>query len=69
MEDNKVLDGIIEKVPQVKEVVEKVENVTGKKIENIASEVGEKITEAMKEQGQGDPKEVLGNIAGKLFNK
>ena len=69
MEDNKVLDGIIEKVPQVKEVVEKVENVTGKKIENIASEVGEKITEAMKEQGQGDPKEVLGNIAGKIFNK
>lgn len=67
MEENKIVDGILEKVPQVKEAVEKVENATGKKIEDIAQEVGGKISEAMKENGQEDSKEVLGNIAGKLL--
>ena len=69
MEENKVVDELLSKVPQVKEVVEKVENATGKKIEDIAQEVGGKISEAMKENGQEDPKEVLGNIAGKLFGQ
>lgn len=69
MEENKIVDGILEKVPQVKDAVEKVENATGKKIEDIASEVGGKISEAMKENGQENPKEVLGNIAGKLFGQ
>ena len=59
----------MEKVPKAKEAVEKVEEVTGKKIEDIASEVGEKITDAIKENGQDDPKEVIGNIAGKIFGK
>ena len=69
MGDNKIIDGIVEKVPQVKEAVEKVENVTCKKIEEIASDIGEKVTEAIKAEGQDDPKEVIGNIANKLFNK
>lgn len=69
MADNKVVDEILEKVPKAKEVVQKVEEATGKKIEDIASEVGEKITDAMKENGQDDPKEVIGNIAGKIFGK
>ena len=50
MEENKVVDEILDKVPQVKEAVEKVENATGKKIEDIAGEIGEKITEAVKEK-------------------
>lgn len=69
MSENKVVDEILEKVPKAKEAVEKVEEVTGKKIEDIASEVGEKITDAIKENGQDDPKEVFGNIAGKIFGK
>lgn len=69
MENNMLVDGLLEKVPQVKEAVEKVENATGKKIEDIAQEVGGKITDAIKENGQEDPKEVLGNIAGKIFGK
>jgi uncharacterized protein YoxC len=69
MADNKVVDEILEKVPKAKEVAQKVEEATGKKIEDIASEVGEKITDAMKENGQDDPKEVIGNIAGKIFGK
>ena len=32
MGENIILDGIINKVPQVKETVEKVEQATGKKI-------------------------------------
>ena len=69
MENNMLVDGLLEKVPQVKGAVEKVENATGKKIEDIAQEVGGKITDAIKENGQEDPKEVLGNIAGKIFGK
>lgn len=69
MGDNKIIDGIIDKVPQAKEAVKKVEEATGKKIEDIAGEVGNKITDAIKEQGGDDPKEVLGNIAGKIFPK
>ena len=59
----------MDKVPKAKEAVEKDEEATGKKIEDIANEVGEKITEAVKEQTGDDPKEVLGNIANKLMGK
>ncbi|MCR5146548.1 MAG: hypothetical protein K6B70_04305 [Clostridia bacterium] len=69
MENNMLVDGLLEKVPQVKDAVEKIENATGKKVEDIAQEVGGKITDAIKENGQEDPKEVLGNIAGKIFGK
>lgn len=69
MGDNVFIDGIMNKVPKVKEAAEKVEQATGKKVEDIASEIGEKVTEAIKEQGQDSPKEVLENIAGKIFNK
>ena len=69
MGDNKVIDGIVEKIPQVKEAVEKVEQATGKKIGDIANEVGGKINEAIKEQGEDPPKEVFGNIANKLLGK
>ena len=69
MGDNKIIDEIMDKVPKAKEAVEKVEEATGKKIEDIANEVGEKITEAVKEQTGDDPKEVLGNIANKRMGK
>ena len=69
MGDNVFIDGIMNKVPKVKEAAEKVEQATGKKVEDIASEIGEKVTEAIKEQGQDSPKEVLENIAGQFFNK
>lgn len=69
MGDNKVIDGIVEKIPQVKEAVEKVEKATGKKIEDIANDVGEKINEAIKEKGEDTPKEVIGNIANKILGK
>ena len=72
MEENNVVDEILEKVPQVKEAVEKVEEATGKKIEDIAGEIGEKITEVVKEKNNGeevDPKGVVGDIANKLFGK
>lgn len=72
MDQNKLVDDILDKVPKVKEAVEKVENATGKKIENIAGEIGEKISEAVKENNNGenvDPKVVVGDIANKLFGK
>ncbi len=69
MGDNKIIDEIMDKVPKAKEAVEKVEEATGKKIEDIANEVGGKITEAVKEKAGDDPKEVLGNIANKLMGK
>ena len=69
MEDNKVLDELLDKVPQVKEAVEKVENATGKKIEDIASEVGKKITDAVKYTDEEDAKGAIGEIANKLFGK
>lgn len=72
MDQNKLVDDILDKVPKVKEAVEKVENATGKKIENIAGEIGEKISEAVKENNNGenvDPKDVVGDIANKLFGK
>ena len=40
MGDNKIIDEIVEKVPQMKEAVEKVENATGKKIDDILSQLG-----------------------------
>lgn len=69
MGDNKIIDEIMDKVPKAKETVENVEEATGKKIEDIANEVGGKITEAVKEKAGDDPKEVLGNIANKLMGK
>ena len=69
MGENIILDGIINKVPQVKETVEKIKEATGKKIENVACEVGGKITDAIKEQGGEDPKEVFENLKDKLFMK
>lgn len=68
MEENNVIDGIMEKVPQVKEAVEKVEKATGKKVEEIAKEIGDKVTESIKESGK-DPKESIQNIASKIFPK
>ena len=58
MEDNKVLDELLDKVPQVKEAVEKVENATGKKI-----------TDAVKDADEEDAKGAIGEIANKLFGK
>lgn len=72
MDQNKLVDDILDKVPQVKEAVKKVENATGQKIENIAGEIGEKISEAVKENNNGeniDQKDVVGDIANKLFGK
>ena len=69
MGENKILDAVIDKIPQAKETAKKVEEVTGKKVEEIASDVGNKISDAIKEQGGEDPKAVFGNIAGKIFNK
>ena len=69
MGDNMIIDGIMDKIPQAKEAVQKVEEATGKKVQDIASEVGTKISDAIKEQGGEDPKAVFGNIANKLLNK
>ena len=69
MEDNKILNDIIGKIPQAKETVEKIENATGKKIENIAGEIGGKIVDAIKENGQEDPKNVFNNMKDKLLFK
>lgn len=69
MGDNKIIDTVIDKIPQAKEAIGKVEEATGKKVEEIASDVGNKISDAIKEQGGEDSKAVFGNIAGKIFNK
>lgn len=69
MGDNKIIDAVIDKLPQAKDAVQKVEEATGRKVEEIASDVGNKIGDAIKEQGGEDPKAVFGNIAGKIFNK
>ena len=69
MGDNVFIDAVVGKIPQAKEAAHKVEEATGKKIEDIASEVGTKISDAIKEQGGEDPKAVFGNIANKFLNK
>ena len=69
MGDNIIIDGIMGKIPQAKEAAKKVEEATGKKIEDIAGEVGTKIGDAVKEQTGEEPKAVLGNIASKLLHK
>lgn len=66
MEQNKILDELIDKVPQVKSAIDKVEDATGKKIETIADEVGEKITDAIKEK---NPDSNIVDIANKFFGK
>ena len=67
MEPNKLIDDVLEKVPKMKETVEKVENATGKKIENVASEIGEKITDAIKNNDGNNQKGAIGHAANKLF--
>ena len=47
MGDNKIIDEIMDKVPKAKEAVEKVEEATGKKIEDIANEVGLSVSAAI----------------------
>lgn len=69
MGENKIVDELLGKVPQIKETVEKVESATGKSIENIAGEIGEKIVDVIKEQGQDDPRDVLNNMKNKIFGK
>lgn len=69
MGDNIIIDGIMGKIPQAKEAVQKVEEATGKKIEDIANDVGTKIGDAVKGQTGDDPKAVFGNIANKLLHK
>lgn len=69
MGDNKIIDAVIDKIPQAKDAIGKVEETTGKKVEEIASDVGNKISDVIKEQSGEAPKDVFGNIAGKIFNK
>lgn len=69
MGENKIVAELLGKVPQLKETVEKVESATGKSIENMAGEIGEKIVDAIKEQGQDDPRDVLNNMKNKIFGK
>lgn len=66
MEQNAFLDGVLNKVQPVKEVIDKVENATGKNIEEIASDVGERITDAIKEQ---NPDNNIVGLASKVFGK
>ncbi|MBR2786419.1 MAG: hypothetical protein IKD76_02865 [Clostridia bacterium] len=66
MEQNKFLDGILDKVQPVKEVIDKVEDATGKKIGDLAGDVGEKITGAIKEQ---NPDNNIVDLASKVFGK
>ena len=56
-------------MPQVKETIEKVESATGKKIEDIASEIGQKITNTIKEQNPGEEIPSIGDFANKIFGK
>ncbi len=66
MEENEFLEGIIEKVKPVKEVIDKVEGATGKTIKDIASNVGEKLADSMKE---GSYKNTLVDCASKILKK
>ncbi len=69
MENNKIIDGLIDKIPQAKEAIEKVEGATGKKIGDIAGEIGDKINDVIKENNNGEEIKSIGDIANKLFKK
>ena len=56
MGDNMIIDGILEKAPKVKDAVEKVENVTGKKIEDVANDVGGKLKDVVLKDEDGNGK-------------
>ncbi len=67
MEENKIIDELVEKVPQVKEAIDKVEHATGKEIEDIVGEIGGKITDVIKDKNNGKDISSIGDITGKLF--
>lgn len=69
MENNKIIDELIDKIPQAKEAIEKVEGATGKKIGDIAGEIGDKINDVIKENNNGEEIKSIGDIANKLFKK
>ena len=69
MEDNKIIDGLLEKAPKVKEAVEKVENATGKKVADMANEIGDKIKEAAAKDEDNNGKSDLQDMAEKFFGK
>ncbi len=69
MENNKIIDGLIDKIPQAKDAIEKVESATGKKIGDIADDIGGKINEVIKENNNGEEIKSIGDIANKIFKK
>lgn len=69
MGDNMIIDGLLEKAPKVKEAVEKVENATGKKIEDVANEVGGKLKDAVLKDEDGNGKSDLQDMAEKFLGK
>ena len=69
MEDNKIIDGIMDKIPQVKDAAQKVEQATGKKIGDIANELGGKIKEAAGQDKDNNGKSDLQDMAEKFLGK
>lgn len=69
MGDNMIIDGLLEKAPKVKDAVEKVENVTGKKIEDVANDVGGKLKDVVLKDEDGNGKSDLQDMAEKFFKK
>ena len=69
MGDNMIIDGLLERAPKVKDAVEKVENATGKKIEDVANEVGGKLKDVVLKDEDGNGKCDLQDMAEKMFKK
>ena len=69
MEDNMIIDGLLEKAPKVKDAVEKVENVTGKKLQDVANEIGDKIKEVASKDEDNNGKSDLQDMAEKFLGK
>ncbi len=69
MGDNMIIDGLLEKAPKVKEAVEKVENATGKKIADVANEIGGKIKDAAIKDEDNNGKSDLQDMAEKILGK
>jgi len=69
MADNKIIEELKERIPQIKEGIDKVEDITGGKIQDIAQEIGGKITDAINENNKENDKGPIGDIANKLFGK
>ena len=69
MGDNMIIDGLLERAPKVKDAVEKVENATGKKIEDVANEVGGKLKDVVLKDEDGNGKSDLQDMAEKMFKK